>query len=138
MLLVATAALCVLAAGCGGGSDQPLSKTAFVKQGNAVCSKSDEKRNAGFNAYMEKHDVGLAPQEIAEKFVLPSIQEAAEGLDALAAPKGDEKEVEAIVVGIEEGVKRAEKQDPEAFEQVLTPAANLAHEYGLDGCAEVL
>jgi hypothetical protein len=74
-------------------------------------------------------------------FVLPSLHEAAEGLSELGAPAGDEKQVQAIVSGIEEAVKRSEKQveeNPEGFEAFLLPTAKLAGKYGMTECAEVL
>jgi hypothetical protein len=45
------------------------------------------------------------------KLGLPQIQVEAEELDELGAPEGDEEQIDAIVAGIEDGLKKAE-EDP--------------------------
>jgi hypothetical protein len=136
-LLALVAAL--FATGCGGGSNAPLSKADFIKQGDAICKEKFDERSANYLEYGKAHpSARLSTEEIVTMFTLPSIQETAEELDALGAPKSDEKKINAIVVGVEEGVEKAEKQiekDPEGFEALLAPAAKMAGEYGLN-CGE--
>jgi hypothetical protein len=45
-LLAGIAALCVLAAGCGGGAGKRLSKAEFVTTADGICKKYNDKSNA--------------------------------------------------------------------------------------------
>ena len=141
-MVLAFAVLALLASGCGGGGDaSSLSKAEFISQGNAICMQSYEKRNSDYQAYVQSQESALGPEEIVTMFVLPSLSEAAEQLGELGAPAGNEKRVQAIVAGIEKAVKRSEAQiekNPEGFEALLLPTAELAGEYGMKNCAEVL
>jgi hypothetical protein len=71
--LLAVVALSVLAAGCGGGGDNRLSKEDFQQQANAICKRYDEKiaaigtpsSPADIPAFVEK-GIPLIQQGIAE------------------------------------------------------------------------
>jgi hypothetical protein len=119
---VACLALAVVAAGCGSGGDSTtsdgssaaLTKAEFIKQGDAICKETDKIQNKDIRLYLVKNPGSSGKKEDVEKVIkvgLGQIKVEAEEVDALGAPEGDEEKVEAIVRGIEDGLKKAE-EDP--------------------------
>jgi hypothetical protein len=144
-VLVLAAALFM--AGCGGGDDKAstLTKAEFLKQGDAICKKADKAQETEFAVYAKAHSKNLETKTGREKLILvaglrPVLAEAEE-LAALGVPSGDEKEVEAIVTGIKEAVKKAEK-NPQSVEALsknpFEEVDELSREYGFKICAEAL
>jgi len=136
-VLIATA---VAIAGCGGGgSDETLTKAEFTKQANAICKKSADRRNKVISDFVQQADPKDDPEKQQEELVqaaLPTYETAAQQIDELAAPEGDDKKVQEIVEAMEGAVKRAEA-DPQTA--LVTNAAfkkpdQLAESYGLDDC----
>ncbi len=142
-LLAAT----VVASGCGGGDDaEPLSKRAYVKQGNKVC--------AGFNKDVGKvaeetfadlkSEKDLTPDKAREFFdaFLPEFDAAVEDLGDLGPPKRDEDTVQGIIDAGKSDSEKIEdaKGDEEAILALLlgnkiTPEFDRkAKAYGLRGC----
>jgi hypothetical protein len=150
-LFAALLALALLAAGCGGGggtatATAPLSKAQFIKRGDAICEKTDKTQNSAIRKYTAKHPKGASTKagqdELITSIGLPPIQQEAEELGALGAPRGDEGKVEAIVNGIEEAVGKAE-EEPESTNKAgaanpFTGVDKLAGEYGFKACAFAL
>jgi hypothetical protein len=151
-LCAASAALALVAAGCGGGggstesseSTSSLSKAAFVKQGNAICAKTEEEVTAGVAKFTKEHGFSekkppSATQiaELAEAVLVPKVRKQIEEIRALGIPSGDEKEVEAIFAAAEEALKETE-EDPTVFGSggigPFAKANELAREYGLTVC----
>jgi hypothetical protein len=150
----------VVAVGCGSGDDGSSSndssqasvttdpaatKASFIRQGDAICDKTDKTQEAELKAYLKKDPNAQSTKAGQSKMVLavglPPIQREAEELAALGAPSADAKKVEAIVEGIEEAVEKGEK-DPSS---VLTGSKNpfaqvdkLAAEYGFKACNNAL
>jgi hypothetical protein len=146
-ILPVLAVAALLAVGCG-GSDSTLSKADFIAQADAICEKTDKTQAKEFQAYEQKNAKTLStlsPEEAEEKLIatvgLPSVLKEAEELEALGVPKGEEKEVEAILTGIEAAVKKAEKE-PESVEgdakSPFDEVDKMAGEYGFKACAEVI
>jgi hypothetical protein len=149
-VLAALAAITMIAAGCGGGSDSSsdsssITKAQFIKQADAICAKGNKEDEAEFekfekeNGLSEKKEPTKAQQEEAtSEIVVPSVQKQIEEIDALGAPKGDEKKIEALVASVEEGVEEIEA-DPASLTEGKNPLAKgskLAREYGLKTCGE--
>jgi len=131
--------------GCGGGSDSTasLTKAQFVKQADAICRKVDKSQTAGLDKLTKEFsDPTKITKAVQKTWILeqglPSVQQEAEEIAALGAPSGDEEQVAAIVKGIEEAVKKAEKDPLKSLESSFTGANNLAAKYGLKDCSEPL
>jgi hypothetical protein len=159
------AALALFVVGCGGSDDttsskgddstlaksenDPLSKAEFTKQAEDVCYQSKRSRYFEARKYQRRHREelkALSPIAAYEKeivaVVLPSIMKEAQELTALGAPKGDEKKIEAIVTGIEAGVKKAEKNPYSVSLEVpseypFRKVGYLIRAYGLVDCRNV-
>ena len=153
-LLVAIAALVALAAlvaGCGGGDDTTdetvtLTKTEFIKQGDAICKEGNKEISKGFEEYAEENDLPENKEpsteqgiEITETVILPNIQQQAEEIRELGAPEGDEDQVDELLTSLEDAVAEGE-DDPELlFKGNTDPFAEvneLASDYGFKVCGE--
>ena len=158
--LAGALAIVVLVAGCGGGgdssdttaadtsgadtSDAPaLSKAEFIKQGDEICAETGQKLQEGITDFTTEKglDGGQEPseeeaEELVTDVILPLIQTEAEEIDALGAPKGEEAEVEEIVVGIEEGVAEG-LDDPSIATGSENPFADIdqrSQDFGFKVC----
>lgn len=149
-VLAAVAAILMIVVGCGGGDDSSsdsssITKAQFVKQADAICEKGNKENEAEFeefakeNGLSEKKEPTKAQQEEAiSEIVAPSVQKQIEEIDALGAPEGDEKQIEAMVAAVEEGVEEIES-DPTTLLEGKNPlgkGSKLAKEYGLKACGE--
>lgn len=129
--------LALLVTGCGGDEPEPLTKDEFATQANKICSDG----NAELETAAE--ELGDEPtEEQIEEFVtdtvLPNLQEQHDELEDLAAPEGDEDEVEEILDALQEGIDGIEEDPAGAItsgEDPLAEASELAGEYGLTECA---
>jgi hypothetical protein len=139
-------AIAMLIAGCGSGGETTtttLSKAELIEQGDTICLQANGRRLAGMAPYIAKAKEGkpLPPQakqeELVVSVVLPPFQEEAEELAELVPPKGDEKEVQALVTAIEEAVKRG-KADPSSIlsgaSSQFGEAEELGRKYGFKQC----
>jgi hypothetical protein len=135
-------ALAALIAGCGSdnsssdsSSSTALTKSEFLKQGNAICAKGNKEINQA------QGDLGpQSSQADIEAFVtdtiIPSIQGQVDDLRALTPPAGDEQTVDEILTAAEDGLAKA-KQDPASLTGGGDPFAKankLATDYGLTAC----
>lgn len=128
----------LVAAGCGGDDEpEPLTKAEFTTQANKICSDGNDELEAA------AEELGDAPsEEEIEEFVtdtvLPNIKEQHDDLADLAAPEGDEDEVEAILAALQDGIDTIEDDTAGTItsgEDPLGEASELAGEYGLTECA---
>lgn len=141
---VATAALfCVvlaaLIAGCGGSSDAaPLKKPQFVKQANAICDSAQAERQAlgkKFAGGGEGSGDSAEAEEVMGEILEP-VETMTEQLAELGPPKGEEKEVEAIVSAFEAAnAKLAAEPDGGNPVAAYDKANGLAAAYGLSSCS---
>jgi len=120
--LAACVVLALVAAGCGSDGDSTaadessasLSKAEFIKKGDEICKETDKIQNKDIRLYLVENPGSSGKKEDVEKVIkvgLQQIKVEAEELEALGAPEGDEEKIEAIVAGIEDGMKKAE-EDP--------------------------
>jgi hypothetical protein len=150
-LLAALAALVALAAvvaGCGSGGDTTdetvtLTKTEFIKQGDAICKKSNDESEKEAEEFAKDNDFSLEKaskeqlEEAVSAVLVPSLERQAEELDALGAPEGDEDEVEAIIVSLEDATAEVEDDPGVVFQgEVLKKPSKLAEDYGFKVCGE--
>lgn len=145
--LLLGALVLVLVAGCGGSDDEAgeetLTKVEFIKQGDAICEKSEEQSEAEAEEFAEENDFDLEKatdeelEEAVAEVLVPALDRQAEEIDALGAPAGDEEKVEAIVVALEDGTAEVEDDPSRVFEgKPLREASQLAKDYGFEVCGE--
>jgi hypothetical protein len=129
--------LAAVGVGCGGSDDPaPLTRSEFVKQANEICSsaESERKQESEDLGSAEEGDQATEQEAVAAALVSP-VESMVEDLDGLGPPKGDEKQVEAIVVAFEAGIDRLEAEPVGAGAVAAFSKANgLALEYGLTDC----
>jgi hypothetical protein len=155
-VLVAVLGIALVVAGCGGAdsgavaitANPDLTKAELIKQGDAICEKTDKLQESGLKAYTQKNPEAESNKAGQSKMViavgLPPIQTEAEELAALGAPSGDEDKVAAIVEGIEGAVEKSE-EDPASLlggaqgaQNHFTAVGKLAAEYGFKACNNAL
>lgn len=129
-------------AGCGGSGDSntvttsSLSKAEFTKKANALCEEARQEALA-YRLPAGEEESPEAVTTTVHKGILPPIQRVMEEVRELGAPKGDEEKVEAILVGNEEAIEKAEGMKFSSMsdmEEVFLPTAEKARGYGVDNC----
>ena len=150
LALVAILTVGLVAAGCGSSSSSTsttaaLTKSQFLKQGNAICNKGNQQINkvAHQTFTKKKYPNGPPPKSVQTKFatdtVIPSVQSQIDGIKALGAPAGDEAQVKAIVDSAQSALDKA-KADPTIMLQnnpkndPFAKSNQLAKSYGLTAC----
>lgn len=134
IMALISAALMLVAVGCGGGDDSTtssLTKAQFIKQADAICKKADAAR---LKALSETTGSQL---EVLSAAMQP-IQKQAEEIAALGAPSGDDEEIDAIVTEMEKGVEQAEKGGNANIEKAFVKVDQLSGQYGFKVCASTL
>jgi len=131
--------IALLVAGCGGSSEEALTKSEFVEQGNAICKQATKEREKAIAEFAQTGNPNGSRENLQEEAVekaLPSYEGAAEKIAELRAPKGDEAKVEAIVEGMEETVAKIHANPQSAFagDRAFRNANKAAENYGLDDC----
>lgn len=133
MASAAAAAIAIVATGCGGDT-KPLSKSAFLKQGNQICVERTKEREAAVTEFA-KENPEAGPEEMVDEAALPPVKDMTDELNGLGVPKGDEKQVEAVITGLEEGIEEVEEDPKEALGSYPFEKANeAAAAYGLTEC----
>src|SRR2546423_10101304 len=120
-----------------------LTKSEFLKKGNAICKKGNQEINKVANQTFskKKYPNGPPPKSVQVKFatdtVIPSVQSQINGIKALGAPKGDEAKVNAIVTSAQAALDKA-KKDPAILLQngpgPFKATNKLTNAYGLKTC----
>lgn len=153
LVAVATAAIAI--AGCGGSSSTtggatgatgatgaqgaPLSKSAFLAKGNAICAKGNQQIQA---ATKKEFPQGQQPSQaelnkFATDTLIPVVQQEIDGIKALPPPSGDEDKVNAIISAAQSALDKG-KQDPSTLvsqgSDPFAQANKLANAYGLTKC----
>jgi|SRR5215211_4598490 len=138
--LIVFALFALLVGGCGGGGDEEaLSKSAFVKQGNAICKEDAKKREKELTDFVESADPKGNKEALQEELIkqmLPIYEGTAEKIADLGAPAGDEAKVEAVVDAMEEAAAKVEANPQSAAIGNLPfrKANKAAESYGLKTC----
>jgi ABC-type glycerol-3-phosphate transport system substrate-binding protein len=152
-LLAGVMALAIVAAGCGSSSDSTtdttvvvLTKTEFIKQGDAICKKGSESLSQEAEDFADENDIDTEKptkkqqEEVIETVVGPALQTQADELRELGDPDGEEDKMTAIVDALEAGAKELE-DDPGALlesggKSPLDEANELANEFGFKQCGQ--
>jgi hypothetical protein len=146
--IAALVALAAIVAGCGNGGDTTeetvtLTKTEFIKQGDAICKQGNDASEKEAEEFAEENDFDLEKaskeqlEEAVGEVLVPNLEQQVEELDALGAPKGDEDKVEAIIASLEEATGEIEDDPGIVFKgDVLKKPSKLADEYGFKVCGE--
>ncbi len=134
--VLGVAASLTLPIGCGGDEEQ-LTKAQFLKQGNAICKQAGAEQ-AGLASHYKKGQVAPGEFEVVTAVFVPPMERELRRLKALAPPQDDDKQVLAILEGIEKGIKDAKFDYLDLFVKETDPfdqANEKAQKYGLDICA---
>jgi hypothetical protein len=133
-----------IAAGCGSGDDDPLTKAEFTRQADALCKKNSKEVQVDFNALLKQFQADKnqkSDQEkaraIGEEVILPYYRSKLEDLESLEPPSADEEQVSTMLETLEEGIEEAEKTPDDTLKGFasITEAGQLAKKYGLKACA---
>ena len=142
---------CLLLAGCGGGDEEasdtaaPITKAQFIAQARTACARIHRAARTEFLAFLDSSggepkdpDALAAYQaELGRKFVIGLKRQELEELRALGLPSDDRGGAKAIIVSLEEGIRKAEQDPAKAAQnstESLGEAEKLARRYGLVGC----
>jgi hypothetical protein len=160
---IGIAAIAILAVGCGGGggdttgggtgastgestsassdggsSAKPLTKAVFIKKGDEICAKVPLTYEKLTKA-LEEESKGKKPSEaeVNLKAAVPPLFVAAEEMEELGPPKGEEAKIEAIVDALEAAAKGIEAKPTSELTGPKSPFAEfqkLTGEYGFKAC----
>lgn len=135
------AAAVLIFAGCGGGDDETtaLTKAEFVKQANAICKEAEKERLSLFKQVVATVDPDGTKQErdkALREVIVEPYEGAAQEIESLGAPSGDEAKISALVDAMEASLRKVEK-NPRLVGRTNIQFAEpnkLANEYGLTDC----
>jgi hypothetical protein len=141
---LAVVGLALVLSACGSSDETTttaLSKAAFLKQGNEICEKGNEKigEEAEETFSQNRKPSQKELNEFASDTLIPSVQKQIDEIRALGAPEGDEEEVEAIVTAAQAALDKGKQNLSELTEDGPGPFAEankLANAYGLTACGE--
>ena len=104
-VLAATATGALFLAGCGSSDSEStatITKSAFVKQADAICAKGNKEINKAGNEIFGSLGQNQQPskaqlEEFATGTLIPSVETQVAAISALPVPSGDEAQVQAIL-----------------------------------------
>jgi hypothetical protein len=145
-VLAAILAIGSIVAGCGSSdssSTPPLTKAAFVKQGDAICEKVPGRYQARLKA-LPKPPKSTPPKAAKEesnlKAAVPPLHTATAEFEELGPPEGDEEKVEAIIAALESGAEGLEESPGSELSGPKSPLdafQDATKEYGFKYCNEL-
>jgi hypothetical protein len=131
---------------CGGDDDEGKSKEDYVKEANAVCTKSSaEVEQIAANAFEDPEDPQPEEAQAYLAELVPVLRQQQLDLEKIEKPKDDEDEIEDILKAADTGITalaEGSKNKDEALavvvagDETFAEANKLATAYGLDKCAE--
>lgn len=128
----------------GGGDGAPLSKAAFVKQGDAICQTVPTTYGellAELEEERKKKGEGKASQAEGNlAAAVPPLHTAVEEFEALTPPNGDEAKAEAIIEALEAAAEGVEAKPTSELSGPKSPFAEfqkLTSEYGFTVCSQL-
>lgn len=127
-----------LVVGCGSSSSDPLTKAAFLEQGNEICEEATKQRDEDLKAATEASDESGGTEEM-ESFVdtaLESVEDMAGNLGDLNPPAAQKKEAEALVSSLDKEVEQLQATPEDAMSEKAFRGSNAAAQSaGLPSCA---
>lgn len=138
-IIVGILAVALVAAGCGGGSNDPVSKAEYVKEANATCDRSEKERSEATSKYAETADQSLPQKQMQKGLVetaLPFLQDLSSELSDLSLPEQGTKQVEKFNQAFAGAVEAIETHWQVAFEnpELFSESNKLAKEIGATEC----
>jgi hypothetical protein len=142
MLLGLTMAIALVAAGCGGDSDDndtALTKSQFLAKGNTICEVGNKEIQNAFETSIGK---GQPTQEqlnaVVTDSLVPSIQGQIDGIRGLGAPEGDDGQIGQILDEAELALQDV-KENPslatqEGGQDPFASVNKQLNDYGLTAC----
>lgn len=153
-VLAAVLGIALIAAGCGGSSNEEgtttasLTKAEFVKKGNEICKRGSAEIEEAFEKFAKENHLSKSKQpskaeieKVSESIIVPNIRSQVEGIKALGVPKEDATGAEEVIASAEKSLERVEA-DPTLITEEgsskdpFTETNKLAKAYGLTACAE--
>jgi hypothetical protein len=135
--------LIVALAGCGGGDETTaISKTVFIRRGDAICKRGESEKRVKIEAFLQKAGVGPASplsskqnEEFVTKAILPPIKRIGEELKELGTPdeKAD-KVVEHLMAVVGELEEHPSKLTTNGGSDPFEKVAKQAGSYGFKTC----
>jgi hypothetical protein len=122
----------------GGDDGTALTKAELIKQGDAICTQVPEEFTKNQEALSKKSKAKLTQEETNLKAAVPPLYVAAERMEALVPPSGDEAEVEAIIAALESAAKGLEAKPKSELSGPKSPFAEfqkLTKAYGFQTCS---
>lgn len=129
--------------GCGQGGSEPtvkteesLTKKVYLRRAHSICYRFSKQQVRETEAFRERWGLdGSDPgqrelERLIKAVVVPVAEEKLAELKKLPAPKGDEREVDALLRAIEKGIRDAEAH-PEWL-AAPTPAHEQPFEHGME------
>jgi hypothetical protein len=147
VLLGATLAAGAIGAGCGDDDEveSTPTKSEYIADSNALCRQTEAKAAEAFERISGGRPTPATAQRVLSEAIVPAVRENVSKREELAAPDGDEAEVEAMIAagkealsGFEEAaadrsqavaLMRGESEDP------ATEFDTLSREYGIEECS---
>jgi hypothetical protein len=125
-------------------SGKPLTKAEFIKEGEGICAKVPQEYGVKVKALEEEAKKSKKPKpttaETNSKAAIPPLYVAIESFEELTPPKGEEKQVEAIVASLESAAKGVEQKPESELVGPKSPFAEfqkLTAAYGFKGCSQL-
>jgi hypothetical protein len=122
-----------------------LSKSAFVKKANAICAREDDRTLGEALTYLKVHGGdGLPNNELNANLIravmAPGMEAEIAAVSQLGAPKGDEKQIEAILTAqqavIDELKELKQVKSSTEFQGYFGKVGEEFRAYGLKACAK--
>jgi hypothetical protein len=153
VVLAAVVAFAAIGAGCGSSDDSTtdtdvvvLTKTEFIKQGDAICKKGSESLSQEAEDFADENNIDTEKptkeqqEEVIETVVAPALLGQAEELNELGAPEGEEDKAAAVFEALEAGAEEMEGDPASLLESKgagpLDKANELASEFGFKECGQ--
>jgi hypothetical protein len=150
-MLAGVMAIAIVAAGCGSSGDSTdttvvLTKTEFIKQGDAICAKGSKTLSQEAEDFADENNIDTnkptkeQQEEVIATVVGPALQTQADELSELSAPDGEEDKTAAIIDALETGAEELEDNPGALLESngkgPLDKANELANEFGFKECGQ--
>ncbi len=137
-------------AGCGGdetpddpyppGVSRPIAKVRFLAEADRICHSTNARVEAAGDDLIGDGGEPRPAQarRVALSIAIPALEAEVRAIGSLGAPRGDEREVDAIVAATRRGIQQI-RADPAGVVDgpppALRRAGRLARAYGSEECA---
>jgi hypothetical protein len=138
-LCFAVLAVVLVAAGCGGGDDDTLTKAQFIKQADAICKKGNKRIDAAaqdiFTGQQQPSKAQLTT--FATDTLIPDVQRQVDEVRALNEPSEDEDQVNAFLDSAQSELDKG-KENPlyMTSSKSFSETNQLGQQYGFKVCSQ--